>query len=57
MTGEIRVTIPWAYLTMEYDATGHVLVLPIQSRGYFKGNFSKFKESAKVMVNVGLWRK
>lgn len=41
MTGEIRVTIPWSYLTMEYDASGHVLVLPIQSKGFFRGNFSE----------------
>ncbi|XP_066141332.1 uncharacterized protein [Euwallacea fornicatus] len=41
--GEIRLTLPWAYIEMEYDVTGQLLTIPLQSKGFFKGNFSDTK--------------
>ncbi|XP_030766708.1 uncharacterized protein LOC115890577 [Sitophilus oryzae] len=38
--GEIRLTLPWSYLEMEYDVSGRLLSIPLQSRGFFKGNFT-----------------
>lgn len=38
--GEIRLTLPWTYVEMEYDVTGRLLTLPLQSKGFFRGNFT-----------------
>ncbi|XP_066247841.1 uncharacterized protein [Euwallacea similis] len=46
--GEIRLTLPWAYIEMEYDVTGQLLTIPLQSKGYFKGNFSDIKFRVKT---------
>ncbi|XP_050309980.1 uncharacterized protein LOC126745968 [Anthonomus grandis grandis] len=42
-TGEIRLTLPWAYLEMEYDVSGKLLTIPLQSKGFFKGNITDTK--------------
>ncbi|XP_060517814.1 uncharacterized protein LOC132696795 [Cylas formicarius] len=39
-SGEIRVTIPWNYLEMEYEVTGQLLAIPLRSKGFFRGNFT-----------------
>lgn len=52
MTGEIRVTVPWSYLTMEYDTTGHVLIVPIKNKGFFRGNFSKYLSVPRRRVRI-----
>ncbi|KAL1490581.1 hypothetical protein ABEB36_013251 [Hypothenemus hampei] len=41
--GEIRLTLPWSYLEMEYDVSGHILTLPLESKGFFKGNFTNIQ--------------
>lgn len=41
--GELRVTVPWFYLEMDYDVSGQLLIVPLQSKGHFIGNFSKYR--------------
>lgn len=41
-TGEIRVTIPWVRLEMDYEVLGQLLVIPLRSIGHFDGNFSEY---------------
>ncbi|CAH0558259.1 unnamed protein product [Brassicogethes aeneus] len=39
-TGEIRLTIPYCELEMEYDVSGQLLSIPLESKGFFQGNFT-----------------
>ncbi|XP_019867007.2 uncharacterized protein LOC109595997 [Aethina tumida] len=39
-TGEIRLSIPYCDLEMEYDVSGQLLSIPLHSKGYFQGNFT-----------------
>lgn len=42
LVGEMRLTIPSMSMEMEYDVSGQLLIVPLHSRGYFRGNFCKF---------------
>ncbi|CAH1163964.1 unnamed protein product [Phaedon cochleariae] len=39
-TGEIRLTVPWMFLDMDYEVLGQLLIVPLQSSGHFQGNFT-----------------
>ena len=41
-TAEMRLTFPWTHLEMDYDVNGQLLIVPLRSKGYFNGNFSKY---------------
>ncbi|KAH1024379.1 hypothetical protein HUJ05_003870 [Dendroctonus ponderosae] len=45
--GEIRLSLPWTTIEMEYDVQGHLLTIPLQSRGFFFGNFTNTQFSIK----------
>ncbi|CAG9834880.1 unnamed protein product [Diabrotica balteata] len=38
--GEIRLFIPWMYTNFDYDVKGQLLVIPLESKGHFEGNFT-----------------
>ncbi|KAJ8920773.1 hypothetical protein NQ315_004914, partial [Exocentrus adspersus] len=46
-TGEIRVTVPWLNLVMDYDVLGQLLVIPLKSSGHFEGNFTNTQMHVK----------
>uniref|UniRef100_A0A6P7G0V0 Uncharacterized protein LOC114334786 n=1 Tax=Diabrotica virgifera virgifera TaxID=50390 RepID=A0A6P7G0V0_DIAVI len=39
--GEIRLFIPWMYANFDYDVKGQLLVIPLESKGHFEGNFTE----------------
>ncbi|XP_017780270.1 PREDICTED: uncharacterized protein LOC108565358 [Nicrophorus vespilloides] len=43
MVGEIRLTVPRCEMSMEHDVTGQLLIIPLRSRGLFKGNFTNIQ--------------
>ncbi|XP_044752569.1 uncharacterized protein LOC123312284 [Coccinella septempunctata] len=47
---EFRYTLPWAYLEMEYDVSGQLLQIPLQSKGFFKGNFTDTQMVVKATI-------
>ncbi|KAL3282191.1 hypothetical protein HHI36_005385 [Cryptolaemus montrouzieri] len=40
LSSVVRYTLPWVYMEMEYDVLGQLLRIPLQSKGFFKGNFT-----------------
>ncbi|KAG5895536.1 hypothetical protein JTB14_010680 [Gonioctena quinquepunctata] len=57
-SGEIRLTVPWLYLDMDYDVRGQLLVIPLENRGHFQGNFTNtqmyIKGSLKKYTKEGV---
>nr|XP_023014639.1 circadian clock-controlled protein-like [Leptinotarsa decemlineata] len=57
-SGEIRLTIPWLYLDMDYDVRGQLLIIPLESSGHFQGNFTNtqmfVKGSLKTYTKNGV---
>lgn len=51
-TGEARFTIPWSYMEMEYDVSGQLLTIPLQSKGFFRGNFTNVQMFIKGSLDV-----
>ncbi|XP_076270148.1 uncharacterized protein LOC143202472 [Rhynchophorus ferrugineus] len=45
--GELRVTVPWFAMEMDYDVSGRLLSIPLLGKGHFKGNFTDIKLSVK----------
>ncbi|CAG9768274.1 unnamed protein product [Ceutorhynchus assimilis] len=50
--GEIHLTLPWSYMEMEYDVSGQLLAIPLQSKGFFKGNFSDIQFHVKGALDT-----
>ncbi|XP_056647763.1 uncharacterized protein LOC130452479 [Diorhabda sublineata] len=50
--GEIKLTIPWMYAEMDYDVKGQLLVIPLESRGHFQGNFTDTKAQIKGSLKM-----
>jgi len=48
LTGEISLRIPHAEVVMEHDVSGQLLIIPLRSRGYFKGNFTDITLNMKA---------
>ncbi|XP_044268728.1 uncharacterized protein LOC123013922 [Tribolium madens] len=46
-TAEMRITLPWTHLDMDYDAVGQLLIIPLRSKGFFSGNFTNTQIYAK----------
>lgn len=56
--GEIRLVVPWAYMEMDYDIKGQLLVIPLENKGHFQGNFTDtqmvLKGSLKTYMQDGV---
>ncbi|KAK9888493.1 hypothetical protein WA026_000744 [Henosepilachna vigintioctopunctata] len=52
LSAEVRYTLPWAYLEMEYDVGGQLLRIPLKSNGFFKGNFTDTQMAVKMTMKT-----
>ncbi|KAK5645848.1 hypothetical protein RI129_004312 [Pyrocoelia pectoralis] len=58
LSGEIKFTIPSAYLEMEFKVVGQLFSIPLKNEGFFRGNFTDavdyIKGSLKTVVRDGV---
>ena len=54
---ELSITLPHIDVTADYDVEGRILLAPINSRGVFKGNFSKCRFERAAVQSVPCRRK